>query len=82
MKLLSTGIASLNLVSAHTGPLNLFNTIPQELTEGTQIWDTDKDGDNFKVRFQFKKNSFSENFKNQIRESFKVNYFRYISSGY
>ena len=82
MKLLSTVIASLNLVSAHTGPLDILDSVPQELTEGTQIWDTDKDGDNFEIRFQFKENSFSENFKNQIRESFKVNYFRYLSSGY
>jgi len=67
---MKTFILPLNLIYAHsTGP-EVPNP-PQEVTEGTGLWDQDKSNDLVNIRFQFDANaSFSNDFQTNIRSAF------------
>ena len=67
---MKTFLLPLNLISAHsTGPE--VSNPPQEITEGTGLWDQDKSNDLVNIRFQFDANSsFSNDFQTNIRSAF------------
>ena len=56
------------IIYAHsTGPE--VPNLPQEITEGTGLWDQDKSNDLVNIRFQFD-STYSSDFQNNVRSAF------------